>query len=96
MIVGAPSFWPVTVTVWATFQFAGVKTRLVTDVVPSAPFELKTGRVTFASGADARMTIKDIVPPAFVVVPLAAERVKSPGGAPPPPLFIGFTVMVWD
>src|ERR1041384_3237863 len=50
----SPSFtWsstPVTVTVWAVFQFAAVNVRLDVDAVPSAGLLLVTGITTFAGG----------------------------------------------
>jgi len=46
----ASSSTPVIVTVFAIFQLAGVKTRLVVEVIPSLAFVEVTGMVTFAAG----------------------------------------------
>ncbi len=58
---------PVTVTVCATFQFAGVNVRLVGATEPSAPFPDETGTATSATGWLVSTTVNVAVPPASVV-----------------------------
>ena len=62
------SFTPVTVTVWSTFQFTLVKTRLVGVTVPSVVLLELSAIVTSAVGWDVSTTVKVVVPPASVVV----------------------------
>ena len=59
---------PVTVTVWGTFQFAGVKFTLAGVTVPSAVLLELRSIVTSAVGCDVRTMVKVAVPPASVVV----------------------------
>ena len=73
---------PLTVTVWAIFQFNEVNVRLEADTVPSAVLLLLIGIVTFASGLLVSATVKLEVPPASVVVnpevgPTAMPAVSS-------------------
>ena len=71
-----PSSTPVTVTVWATFQLAGVKVRLEVDRVPSVVSELLSPIVTLAVGAASSTTPNWAVPPASVTVsPLIGDTV---------------------
>ena len=58
---------PVTVTVWAKFQFAAVNVRLAAETVPSALLLLATGITTSASGWLVSCTPKLALPPASVV-----------------------------
>ena len=62
------SFTPVTVTVWAVFQLAAVKTSEAVLTDPSVVSLELTGMVTFAVGAEPSLTVKEIDPPASVVV----------------------------
>ena len=71
---------PVTVTVWALFQLAGVKVRLAGETVPSVISLLATGIVTFAVGWLLSTTVKVAVPPDSVVVrPLVGLAVIPAG-----------------
>ena len=58
---------PVTVTVWATFQFAAVNVRLAAETVPSAVLLLATGIATSAVGWLVSTAVNVAVPPASVV-----------------------------
>ncbi len=65
--VMSPSFTgsstPVTVTVCATFQFAGVNVSEPGATVPSVRSALVTGSVTFATGCVLRTTVNVAVAP---------------------------------
>ncbi len=77
-----PSATPVTVTVWAVFQLAAVKTKLVGAAVPSLGSELATGMVTSAVGGASNFTVKvAVLPVSSVVNPAAAATVIPTGGA---------------
>jgi hypothetical protein len=58
---------PVTVTVCAWFQLAGVKVKVAVDTVPSDGSELFTGIVTSLAGWDERTTVNVAVKPVSVV-----------------------------
>src|SRR5438132_650225 len=67
----SPSFrkssTPVTVTVCAAFQSAGVNVTDDPDTVPSVGSSLETGTTTFATGWLVRTTVNVGAPPASVV-----------------------------
>ncbi len=81
----SPSFtWsstPVTVTVWAAFQFAAVKVRLDADAVPSPGLLLATGITTFAVGWLVSTTVNVAVPPASVVTRPAVGATVMPAAS---------------
>ena len=64
---------PVTVTVWTTFQFAGVNVSDDDDTVPWFVSLLVTGMITFAVGLLLSVTAK------LLVVPLVAVTRGRPG-----------------
>src|SRR5262245_39236730 len=66
-LASTKSFTPVTVTVWAVFQFAAVKLTDTGDTVPSAVLELDRPIVTSAVGWLVSTTVNVAVPPASVV-----------------------------
>ncbi len=69
---------PVTVTVWATFQFTAVNVRLGVETVPSAGLLLATGITTFAVGWLSRRTVNVAVPPPSVVTSPAVGATEIP------------------
>ena len=64
----ALSATPVTIIVWAVFQFPGVKVTDEAEAVPSKGFEDEIPIVTSAVGSDVSTIEKAAVPPASVVV----------------------------
>ena len=69
-------------TVWAVFQLAAVKTKLVGAAVPSRGSELATGMVTSAVGGASNFTVKvAVVPDSLVVNPVVGATVILAGGA---------------
>ena len=72
------SLTPVTVTVWATFQFAAVNVRLAGETVPSAALLLESAIVTSAVGCAFITTVKLALPPASVVVSPATGVTEIP------------------
>ena len=73
------SLTPVTVTIWARFQFALVKVRLDGLGVPSLLLLLAMAMLTSAVGAVASTTLKLAVPPASVVVSPVVGVTIRPG-----------------
>ena len=72
---------PVTVTVLATFQFAGVKVRLTGATVPSVASLLARGITTTAVGWLLSTTVKLAVPPASVVTRPAVGLTVMPAAS---------------
>ena len=69
-------------TVWAVFQLAVVKTKLVGAAVPSRGSELRTGMVTSAVGLVPNFTVKvSVLPDSLVVNPVVGATVIPAGGA---------------
>ncbi len=66
---------PVTVTVWALFQFAVVKVSDAGGTVPSVVSFDEMPIVTSAVGCASSTTVNVAVPPASVVLPLIVETV---------------------
>ena len=63
---------PVTVTVWAVFQFDDVNNKDAGETEPSVESELLSAIETFAVGWLFKFTVKVAVPPASVVEPVMA------------------------
>ena len=67
-------------TVWAVFQLAVVKTKLVGAAVPSRGSELRTGMVTSAVGLVPNFTVKvSVLPDSLVVNPVVGATVILAG-----------------